>query len=176
MPLTEALTAFAQASACPFRPGCPGGSGPDHDRGNSAAYLVRNYHDQENLPRSGRARRVGGAHQATEVPHAAHKLTALAYYLLAFRDHGPTSAIRVIPRDPAARCGTRFCDARSRRQARGGRRPRESLTARPVLAPGCPLVRRPLVPHMVCDGGGRIRLRHGAGGPMSGRAPGQWWP
>ena len=24
MPLTEALTAFAQASACPFRPGCPG--------------------------------------------------------------------------------------------------------------------------------------------------------
>jgi hypothetical protein len=46
--------------------------GPAHDRGNSAAYSLPNFHEKANPPRSWRVPRAGAAHQPAHVSHGHH--------------------------------------------------------------------------------------------------------
>jgi len=60
--LTQNKLSSRRPRACPFRPVCPAGiAAPALDHGNSAAYLLRNFHEKRNHCRSCRTRRAGGA-------------------------------------------------------------------------------------------------------------------
>jgi hypothetical protein len=117
--------------------------GPAHDRGNSAAYLLPNFHEKANPPRSCRAPRAGAAYQPAHVPHG---------------HHAPLSERACVRRDLAQRYG--FWPVREG-QAPAGRGAGQVTVRSLPAAPGWPPVQLNSQP------AGQDRQHHSYGRPCA---------